>query len=394
MDEPTDDAATVSEHVQAIRRRLWWVVVGSLLGLVLGALTLRGEVSSNAVAQVSIEYRWDAAEVAEPGSDAKDATLRREQLIPDLESESLKVEGQDESRRIVFEAVSSDVDTATENAMEYATAYRDYRQADIDKRLDAEIALQKSALDVLQEKLDTTAQLTPAAVDDAALVLEVILRTRRLSDLTQALGPNPIMGNPELVFTKSSPIGVNSTVPVLLLIILGGGVAASLAAFAGRLDHRLYSRADLERVVRGRPVLAVVEAGSDVSGLLPAVASLTDRYAPGAVVGIVGVGKDVGRLVSDVGRSMKSGAATLSDDSASHLEFQVIDTSLSDDAAGLVQTRSLDGVLIVSQAGTTQDTDLAAAVSSLGLIGTDIAGLVMIGVPARELAEARLSQQL
>ena len=131
-----------------------------------------------------------------------------------------------------------------------------------------------------------------------------------------------------------------------------------------------------------------------MSGLLPAVASLTDRYAPGAVVGIVGVGKDVGRLVSDVGRSMKSGAATLSDDSASHLEFQVIDTSLSDDAAGLVQTRSLDGVLIVSQAGTTQDTDLAAAVSSLGLIGTDIAGLVMIGVPARELAEARLSQQL
>ena len=196
MDEPTDDAATVSEHVQAIRRRLWWVVVGSLLGLVLGALTLRGELSSNAVAQVSIEYRWDAAEVAEPGSDAKDATLRREQLIPDLESESLKVEGQDESRRIVFEAVSSDVDTATENAMEYATAYRDYRQADIDKRLDAEIALQKSALDVLQEKLDTTAQLTPAAVDDAALVLEVILRTRRLSAPDAGTRPEPHHGEP------------------------------------------------------------------------------------------------------------------------------------------------------------------------------------------------------
>ena len=391
MNELGSDQATLSDHLRSVRRRAWWVFVGALVGLGSAAIVLRDDARSDAIAEVAVNYRWNAVDIGSPSADARDAAARRDELVPDLRHRMISVEGQDDGFRLVFTAEASTIRNAERYATEFADAYRRDRQAEINRRLDEQINLEKQSLSEIQRRLDAEVQLTDSAVDDAALILEVISRTRHLAELLQSRGPISIMSEPETVLTKSVPIDAGSYVPFVLLVALGALVGATLAAIVGRLDRRLYARSDLERVVHGVPVLAVTNEPGDVASLLPAAGSVAERFGSEVVLGVIGVGAGVGSLVADATEGLQ-GALNLVEPSTSGQipELLPIPYSLTDDPSQLVSARGTHGVVIVVRAGTTKDGELVDAVSSLGLVGAKVVGLLLVDVPVNELVAARL----
>ena len=232
------------------------------------------------------------------------------------------------------------------------------------------------------------------SLDELALTLEIVDRTRRLSSYQQLQQPERVFADPQVFSNQPvsrSPAGI-------FLAIVGAAFGAlfgiAIAAGVGVLDRRVRTRSDLERTVQGIDVLAVASDKTSNTAFLAAAGALKHRYGAGpSRIGVVGVGKGVDEAAA-VARQLRSGLESLGQtDAGPQIQIEPMEGSLTDDMQVLVSTRGLDGVIVVASAGRTRDSDLADAVSSLRLIGIPIVGQVLVGVPSRELALARAPRQ-
>ena len=392
------ESVTMADHLIAIRRRRWWVIVFSIAGALLGILGLRSSTSEIHVVAVAIPYKWVAdpsdpaqRELVRPSDEGKAAADRRDELVPQLKHANITVEGQDESHRVIFTAAADSQASATRSATTFAEAFTADRLALLNKHFDDEIAVEEDSLTNLESRLNGTSARSTA--QDAAVTLEIIDRTRRLAFLTHARGPEPMIGSPEVVRAATTSLGATSALLPLLGALVGGIFGATLAAAAGRLDRRLYSRADLERTIDGIPVLAVAGTGGESTPYLPAAGSLVAQFdRADATIGIFGVG-DV-TLAPVAAEALHKGLELVASSSNRPVPtVRSVMTSPSDESMGLIDSRDLDGVVVMSHFRKSTDAQLVEAVSSLLLIGAKVVGLILVGVPAQELEAARVSNK-
>jgi hypothetical protein len=390
------ESVTMADHLMAVRRRRWWVVVFTILGAFAGILGLRASTSNQHVVAVAVEYKWltdptnpTPTETIKPSDEGKAAAARRNELVPELKNANLTVEGQDESHRVVFTAAAETQDAATNAAMKFAKAFTADRLVVLNKHLDDQIALEEGSLADLETRLNGA--VARSTGQDAAATLEIIDRTRRVAFLKLARGPEPMIGAPEVVRSDTTQLPATSLALPVLGVLMGALVGATLAAAAGRLDRRLYDRNDLERTIEGVPVLAVAGHNGEVAAYLPAAGSLIGQFGtPGTVIGVFNAGPDTSS--TEVANGLQQGLHLVAQGSnAVAPTVRPIMTSQTDASMGLVDARDLDGVVVLSQFGKTRDAQLVEAVSSLNLIGARVLGLVLAGVPVHQLEAARVS---
>jgi len=396
--EATAESVTMTDHLIAIHRRRWWVVVATVVGALAGLLGLRSSTSDQHVVAVSISYKWitdpsdvTSREVVRPSDEGKAAADRRNELVPALKHANITVEGQDESHRVVFTASAGSSKAAKDIATQFAEAFTADRLSVLNKHLDEEIAVEQNSLTELETRLNGPATKTTA--EDAAVTLEIIDRTRRLAFLNHARGPEPMIGEPEVVRAETSPLQATNVALPLLGALLGGLLGATVAAAAGRLDRRLYTRSDLERTIDGLPVLAVAGDNDEPAAYLPAAGSLLGEFGnPDKSIGLFSANGDLSSTFAAEGLRRGLGLVAGGVDAALP-DVRVVTTSSNDASTGLVEARDLTGVIVVSHFGKTRDAQLVEAVSSLNLIGANVIGLVLAGVPNKELEASRVSVQ-
>ena len=393
--EMNAESATMVDHLIAVRRRRWWVIAFAIAGALAGILGLRASRSDQHVVAVAIPYKWivdpsdpTQKDLVRPSDEGKAASDRRQELVPQFKNANITVEGQDDSHRVVFTASGQSQATATNYATTFAKAFTADRLSLLNKHLDDEIAVEKDSLAQLESRL--TGAVARSTTDDAAVTLEIIDRTRHLTFLTHARGPQPMIGEPEVVRSETTSLqAVNAVLP-LLGALIGGLIGATIAAAAGRLDRRLYSRTDLERTIDGIPVLAIAGVGGELPPYLPAAGSLAAQFdRPSTTIGIFAAGED---LLAPVAAESLHQALELvaAGSSRSVPAVRSVSKSPSDESMGLVDSLNLDGVVVLSHFGKTTDAQLVEAVSSLSLIGARVVGLILVGVPKGELEAARL----
>jgi tyrosine-protein kinase len=270
--DPQMNSEGVLEQLLRIVRRRKWVVLQALVAVPLLALIFSLSQPDRYTATATLLFRQAPSGVSEGGETVIDPTREAAtngQLValPVVAEEAAKslngVSGAEVLESVSVEP-SSEADTAkivatTGSARLSAEMANAYGKAYIDFRRGADRSQVQDAIDVAEASLE---RLTPAEREgkEGTALSEQLDHLK----LTQALQT----GGAELVQPATPPAGRSSPDPlrnVLLGLVLGALLGLGLAALLERIDRRVRSVDELERLY-GVPILARIPRSSRLAG--------------------------------------------------------------------------------------------------------------------------------
>ena len=363
----------IEDITHVLARRKWLIVATALLvavvSVVYAGIGKRGGIS----AEVSISIDEPVALTARPAVilDADREAARLSDLVDDAEEVGVRA---DLLRRAVVVRASAETEAEAEAlASAVSESYVEQRRAEFAEDLGLEAAISRKRIDALQQQID---ELDDALADvdgaqsSALRDQRVQLVQSKLEQQTELAAVELSIERGDVGLTASAPTAAGSTggsVGLVLFALIGGllGLLGGCAIALGldSLDHRLYTRRDVEAVAAGSRHVAVL-GENDLDGLERSELALLERVSPSGSVIVRAPHKVTG-----------------GDERLDELGFAVV-ADVSDVPDG-------SGVIVAVRHGATTDIDLVHRLTALDVSGNPVAALLLYDVPRNELDWAR-----
>lgn len=378
------EQSSFEDVIRAVARRRVLVAVSIVALAVLGAwygrrTTSGAEFSADATINI-VDGNFIDAESVRPPSELL-ALVEASRLTTDLRKyagdrfESVTVKADVPAKGIVITAKGSTATEAEELAVNTGTAFVTARRELDRTRFADQAVFEKQSLKELQTRLDKV-NTDLANSTEQSLTLEGeriqlfdrLLKTneRAVAADTNAKQFDSGLTDPVIVepATKGSSSGwiMFGMVGSFLGLMAGIGLVLMLNS----LDHRVRSRADVEHIANGVPVLAVLgTGGADDRVYASLAARVAARRGAGPAAFIVGFDAQ-----------LPSGLTELLQSTG--------DTNVHNDIGSVVEPQAIVGV----RAGATTDAELASVVVDLEARRVALVGVVLWGVPRSDLVWA------
>jgi hypothetical protein len=290
--------------------------------------------------------------------------------------ESVTVKADVAGNSIIITAEGDTAAAAEELAISTGTSFVTARRQIDRNRFSEQAVFERQQLDQLEARLDqVNADLAGATEQSLALEgerIQLFDRLLRTGSRAAAVATNaeqfdsgltePVIVEPATPSASSGWI-VFGIVGALLGALAGIGVALMLNS----LDHRVRSRADVERITGGAPVLAVLGNEVDAAEMERLTSRVAARRSPSPMV-----------FVTDAPSGGLSRALTGSLESTGEVIVRPT-------ADAVYESQAVIGI----QAGQASDAQLAALVADFANQGVEVLGIVMWGVRAGDIEWAR-----
>ncbi|MGE3684976.1 MAG: hypothetical protein AB7J47_01300 [Acidimicrobiia bacterium] len=291
--------------------------------------------------------------------------------------ESVTVKADVAGNAIIVSAEGETAAEAEELAVSSGTAFVEARRAVDRARYSEQAAFEQQQLTQLGERLDqVNTELSASSGSSLTLEGERIQLFDRLLQASERA--NAATTNAEQYDSGlTDPVIVEPAAPSsssgwvvfgLIGALLGAMAGIGLALLLNSVDHRIRSRADVERIAGGVPILGVFgRRGADPDELAALQARLAARRDPTAVAGVSDA--DPSELPSDLGAALQSeDGLTIRRGTGALTEGQAV---------------------VLTRGGRTTDAQLATILADLDARRVNVLGVVLWDVPAAELEWAR-----
>jgi uncharacterized protein involved in exopolysaccharide biosynthesis len=367
----------IEDITHVLARRKWLIVAVVVVAAVLsvayagiGKSGITSEVSISIDAPIALTAR--PAEILDAGREAARLTDLLESSV-DNPTDEVGVRADLLRRAVIVRATAQTQAAADALAAATAERYIERRQAEFADDLEVERVLRRQRVDALQQQID---ELDESMVD-APTDQSSALRDQRLQLIQEKLNQQTELAAVELTIERGD-VGLTATLPTpggsstssvgLVLFVVVGGLlglfsGCALALALDSLDHRLYTRRDVEAVGGGTQHVAVL-GEDDPDGLANSELTLLQRVSPSGSVILRATHRDIE-----------------GDERLEELGFPIA-SDLSDVPAG-------ESVIVALRQGVTTDAELVHRLTALDVCGSPVAALLLYNVPLRELDWAR-----
>jgi len=379
------DDSNFEDIIRAVGRRksivVLAVIVFAALGAAYGRLTTA---QGDYAAAVVVNFVPTNAVLAEsqsppPELSASVEAVRIETALPvlaDADKDLVDVEADSNAQAVIITAQGSTPAEATDLALEVANGWIAERRAAARARFTNDLAFQRTQLDAVTQQLDEVNK-TLAELDTPSFLLEgqriqLFDRLLRTSERVSALEINANafdsgLSEPTLVDEPMATASSGWVVFGLLGGMLGAMIGIGIALLANSLDHRLRSRADVEKILSGSRVLGVLPRGELDTAELDEVLTRIRSAAGSNDVALITA--DGALLPAELVTSLAEGAGIKAVDRPGDIGS----------AHAVVAVRS----------GRTTDAELAAIVADLDVRQSPVVGVLLWDVSPRDLMWAR-----
>jgi capsular exopolysaccharide synthesis family protein len=282
----TESEAGVREHLATLRRQK--IPIALVAGLAVTAavlVSLLQDPRYQAEAQVLVPTERVVAELGATDSEDPERAIRNE--VDFVESDAvtdtvqaevgddveLEVAASDDRDTLRFRAVAGEADEAAEAADLYAATYLDERQKQRRETVDSTRATVRARIEEINETIALTAlEATPEATASIEVLtaerleLQSVLSDLQLSSELAEAGGARLTRQAEV---PEAPFEPNMRRNVAVALGIGLLLGIAFAFVREQLDDTVTSRADLEAVTGGLPVLGIVPRPSERRGREP-----------------------------------------------------------------------------------------------------------------------------
>ncbi len=387
------EQASFEDVIRAVVRRRVLVAVSIIVLAVFGAwygrrTTSGAQFSTDATINIVDSNFIDAEGVRIPSDPL--AGVEAARLSADLRKyagdayESVTVKADVNGKAIVITAKGPTATASNELAVNTGTAFVTARRQLDRTRYSDQAVFERQSLAELQTRLDKV-NTDLANSSGQSLILEGeriqlfdrLLKTNERAVAAESNAAQFDSGLTDPVIVEPATQGSSSG--WIMFGIVGGflGLMAGIgiALLLNSLDHRIRSRADVEHIANGVPVLAVLGSGGvEASAYSNLAARVAARRGVGPAAFIAG---SDAQLPSGLTESLRSTG----------------DTNVHNDIGSVVEPQAIVGI----RAGTVTDAEFASVVADLEARSVSLVGVVLWDVPRNDLAWAgrpRLSTTL
>ncbi|MGB0112660.1 MAG: hypothetical protein WBP59_05525 [Ilumatobacteraceae bacterium] len=375
---------SITSHLTRLARRSWLIVVIALvIGGVLGGLYANRRQSWTGTSTIQVADVSTTASLLGLGGDQglgvttsmRPLAIRSAEDFDSTATDTVVVATPDEAASVIVATATGPDAASVEAALADFEAIVERRATDprleeTDAALRANattLELFRSDLQALDEQLLALAPDDPARASIAESRIELQSDIRALESSGQSLLEYRALLESNLVATIGTTIdGPGSIITSVIVGIVAMGILLTIVG-AGLVitDQKVRRRLQLERIVPGVPILGVLGATTQDGEAEREAARSIERFSGGS---------DSVALAALTGSDSASTIASMQPLTTCTLRH-LGDEQISDDAP----------FLVIASWGQSTENELAARVAALETVGDGRVGILIVGVPARDL---------